>query len=106
MDPNPGGAHLAWGPRFLGVEPSGRGPLYSHPGDQRTRPCRHRGGSRGNLPPMEFANLTLIFVTAWLVWKKPGRESLAFALLVTSALLTAFLFFLGTRSSILPPVNY
>ncbi|MCG6927783.1 MAG: hypothetical protein LJF30_21065 [Acidobacteria bacterium] len=55
---------------------------------------------------MEFANLTLIFVTAWLVWKKPGRESLAFALLVTSALLTAFLFFLGTRSSILPPVNY
>jgi hypothetical protein len=55
---------------------------------------------------MEFANLTLIFATAWLVWKRPGRENLAFALLVTSALLTAFLFFLGTRTSILPPVNY
>lgn len=55
---------------------------------------------------MEFANLTLIFVTGWLVWKKPGKEDVAFALLVTSVLLTAFLFFLGTRSSILPPVNY
>ena len=55
---------------------------------------------------MEFANLSLIFVTAWLVWKKPAREKTAFALLVTSVLLTALLFFLGTRSSILPPVNY
>jgi hypothetical protein len=55
---------------------------------------------------MEFANLTLVFVTAWLVWKKPEKETAAFALLVTSVVLTAFLFFLGTRSSILPPVNY
>jgi len=55
---------------------------------------------------MEFANLTLVFVTAWLVWKKPEKETTAFALLVTSVVLTAFLFFLGTRSSILPPVNY
>ncbi len=55
---------------------------------------------------MEFANLTLIFVTAWLVWKKPGQENLAFALLVTSVVLMASLFFLATRSSILPPVNY
>jgi hypothetical protein len=55
---------------------------------------------------MEFANLTLIFATAWLVWKKPDREKTAFVLLVTSALLMAFLFFLGTRTSILPPVNY
>ncbi len=55
---------------------------------------------------MEFANLTLIFATAWLIWKKPDREEAAFVLLVTSALLTMFLFFLGTRTSILPPVNY
>jgi hypothetical protein len=55
---------------------------------------------------MEFANLTLIFVTAWLVWKKPEKETIAFVLLVTSVVLTAFLFFLGTRTSILPPVNY
>ena len=55
---------------------------------------------------MEFANLTLIFVTAWLVWKKPAREKTAFALLVTSVVLTVFLFFLATRSSVLPPANY
>jgi hypothetical protein len=55
---------------------------------------------------MEFANLTLIFVTAWLVWKKPHREGTAFVLLVVSVLLMAFLFFLGTRTSILPPANY
>jgi hypothetical protein len=55
---------------------------------------------------MEFANLTLIFVTAWLVWKRPDREKTAFALLVTSVVLMAFLFFLATRTSILPPVNY
>jgi len=55
---------------------------------------------------MEFANLTLIFVTAWLVWKKPDKERIAFALLATSVVLTAFLFFLATRSSVLPPANY
>jgi uncharacterized membrane protein len=55
---------------------------------------------------MEFANLTLIFVTAWLVWRKPGRERVAFALLVTSVVLMGFLFFLATRSSVLPPANY
>ena len=63
-------------------------------------------GSRDTLPAMEFANLTLILVTAWMVWKRPDKERTAFALLVTSVLLTVFLFFLGTRSSILPPVNY
>ena len=64
------------------------------------------GGQSRYPSAMEFANLTLIFVTAWLVWKKPGKENTAFALLVTSVLLTAFLFFLATRSSVLPPVNY
>jgi hypothetical protein len=55
---------------------------------------------------MEFANLTIILFTAWLVWKRPDREKTAFGLLITSAVLTAFLFFLATRSSVLPPVNY
>lgn len=55
---------------------------------------------------MEFANLTLIFVAAWLAWRKPEKEKAAFALLVTSAVLTAFLFFLATRGTILPAVNY
>ena len=62
--------------------------------------------TRDTLPVMEFANLTLIFVTGWLVWKRPEKEKAAFALLVTSVLLTAFLFFLATRSSVLPPANY
>ena len=64
------------------------------------------GSTRDTLPTMEFANLTLILVTGWLVWKKPDRERTAFALLVTSVVLTAVLFFLATRSSILPPANY
>jgi hypothetical protein len=55
---------------------------------------------------MEFANLVLILVTAGVVWRRPDKERVAFALLVTSVLLTAFLFFLGTRTSILPPFNY
>ena len=62
--------------------------------------------TRDNLPTMEFANLTLILVTAWMVWRRPDKEKTAFVLLVTSVLLTAFLFFLATRSSVLPPANY
>ncbi len=55
---------------------------------------------------MELLDFLLIFVTAWLVLARPDRERLAFALLVTVALANAALFFLGTRTSILPPVNY
>ena len=55
---------------------------------------------------MEFANLLLIFVVAWLVWKRPEKEDLAFRLLVVSVLVTAFLFFVGTRTSILPRFNF
>lgn len=55
---------------------------------------------------MEFLNFVLIFASGWLVLRKPETERAAFSLLVTSVLLMAFLFFLGTRSSILPPFNY
>ncbi len=55
---------------------------------------------------MEFANLSLILATAWLVWRRPDKQGTAFVLLLTSVLLTAFLFFLATRGSVLPPVNY
>ena len=55
---------------------------------------------------MEFLNFVLIFATGLLVLRKPERERGAFALLVTSVLLMAFLFFLGSRSSVLPPLNY
>ena len=55
---------------------------------------------------MEFANLSLILVVAWLVWKRPERENLAFGLLVICCLVTAFLYFVGTRTAVLPRFNY
>jgi hypothetical protein len=55
---------------------------------------------------MEFLNFVLILTTAVLALRRPDRERLAFALLVASFLLTAFVFFVGTRGSILPALNY
>lgn len=55
---------------------------------------------------MEFVNLILVFVAAWLVWKRPEKEDVAFRLLVISFLFTAVLFFIGTRTSILPRINF
>ncbi len=55
---------------------------------------------------MEFLNLLLIFVAAWLIWKKPEKEDLAYRLLVICFLFTAVLFFIGTRTSILPRINF
>ena len=54
---------------------------------------------------MEFLNFLLILSTAWLVWRRPHRERLAFRLLVASCLLMALLFFIGSRGSIVPGVN-
>ncbi len=56
--------------------------------------------------PMEFLNLVIVFATALLLWRKPGKERLAFRLLVVSIVLMIFLFELGTRTSILPGLNY
>jgi hypothetical protein len=55
---------------------------------------------------MEFLNFVLIFIAAVLVVRRPDRERLAFALAVVSTLLVVLLFFVGTRTSILPGVNY
>ncbi|MEW6366307.1 MAG: dihydroneopterin aldolase [Acidobacteriota bacterium] len=55
---------------------------------------------------MEFLNFVLILVAGYLVVKKPHREKTAFTLLVVIFLLLIALFFVGSRSSILPPVNY
>jgi hypothetical protein len=55
---------------------------------------------------MEFLNLLIILTTGWLVLRRPEREGLAFALLITSSVLMAALFLLGTRTSLLPGVNY
>ena len=55
---------------------------------------------------MEFLNFVLILTTCYLVLRHPDRERLAFGLLVTSAAIMAGVFFLGTRTAILPPFNY
>jgi len=55
---------------------------------------------------MEFLNFVLMFAAAWLVSRKPERESVAFRLLVTSVLLMVVLFLIAVRGSLLPPGNY
>lgn len=55
---------------------------------------------------MEFLNFVLMFVTAWLVFRRPDRERVAFRLLVASVLLMVVLFSIATRTSLLPGVNY
>jgi heme A synthase len=55
---------------------------------------------------MEFLNLCLIFITAWLMWRRPEKEHLARRLLIVSVVLMVLLFMLGTRTSLLPGLNY
>jgi uncharacterized membrane protein len=54
---------------------------------------------------MEFLNFLIILCAAWLVWRKPRRERLAFSLLVASCILMALLFLIGTHGSFVPGVN-
>ena len=54
---------------------------------------------------MEFLNFLIILWAAWLVWRRPERERLAFRLLVVSCLLMALLFLAGTHTSLVPGVN-
>ncbi len=55
---------------------------------------------------MEFLNFVLIFITAYLLLRKPEKERLAFRLLVISMLLMFALFAIATRTALLPGVNY
>jgi hypothetical protein len=54
---------------------------------------------------MEFLNLVIIFLAAWLVFYRPQRERLAFRLAVISVTLMILLFTLATHTSLLPGVN-
>jgi len=54
---------------------------------------------------MEFLMYALILWAAWLIWKRPARERLAFGLLVTAAVLMAVVFLIGTHTSWVPGVN-
>jgi uncharacterized membrane protein len=54
---------------------------------------------------MEFLNFLIILAAAWLVWRRPEREKLAFRLLVASCMLMALLFLIGTHGSLVPGLN-
>jgi len=54
---------------------------------------------------MEFLNFLIILWAAWLIWRRPQRERLAFTLLVVSCVLMALLFLVGTHTSFVPGVN-
>lgn len=54
---------------------------------------------------MEFLNFLLILWAAWIIWRRPERERLAFRLLMISCVLMALLFLIGTHTSFLPGVN-
>lgn len=55
---------------------------------------------------METLTLVLVFVSALLIWRRPERERLARALLIVSIVLIVLLFAIGTRTSLLPGLNY
>jgi heme A synthase len=54
---------------------------------------------------MEFLNFLIILWAAWLVWRRPERERLAFTLLLVACALMALLFLVGTHTSLVPGVN-
>jgi uncharacterized membrane protein len=54
---------------------------------------------------MEFLNFLIILWAAWLVWRRPEHERLAFGLLLASCILMALLFLVGTHGSVVPGVN-
>ena len=55
---------------------------------------------------MEFLTFSLMFISGWLLLKRPEQERLARRLLVASVVLMVFIFLLGTRTSLLPGLNY
>ena len=54
---------------------------------------------------MEFLNFVIIMVAAWLVWRRPEREGLAFRLMLVSCVIMAALYLIGTHTSLIPRVN-
>jgi hypothetical protein len=55
---------------------------------------------------VEFLNFVLMFIAAWVIWRKPERERIAFRLLVISVVIMIAVFSLATRTALLPGVNY
>lgn len=55
---------------------------------------------------MELLTFILLFISAWLLLRRPEKEKLAARFLVAGIVLMVFLFTLGTRTSLLPGMNY
>jgi hypothetical protein len=55
---------------------------------------------------VEFLTFIVIFSSGWLLLRRPEKERLAARLLVAGIVLMVFLFTLGTRTSLLPGLNY
>jgi hypothetical protein len=77
---------------------SGNSPNCSRPDGRTVIPAKEEH--------VEFLNLVLLFVIAFLLLRKPEKERLAFRLLVISVLLMMAMFLVATRTAILPGVNY
>lgn len=55
---------------------------------------------------MEFLELLLLFLSAFIIYKKPQKEKLAFGIYVFTAFLIAFLFFaIDIQYMLLPAFN-
>lgn len=54
---------------------------------------------------MEFLNFLIILATAWLLWRRPDKERLAFGLLIVSCIIMAVLFLIGTHTSLIPGLS-
>ena len=54
---------------------------------------------------MEFLTFLLILAAAWLIWRRPERERLAFGLLIVSCVIMIVLFLIGTHTALVPRVN-
>lgn len=54
---------------------------------------------------MEFLNFLLMLWAAWLIWRRPEKERLAFRLLLISCAIMVLLFLIGTHGSFVPGVN-
>ena len=59
----------------------------------------------GGVAGMEFLTFLIILAAAWLVWRRPEREELAFRLLIVSSVIMVALFLIGTHTSLIPGVN-
>jgi heme A synthase len=57
------------------------------------------------LSRMEFLNFLIIIWAAWLLWRRPENERLAFRLLILSCIVMAVLFLIGTHTSLIPRIN-